>query len=189
MLKVKITLEDNGKKAELEIEEVDNLSKLVIIQSVFNLFGVDANVVEMTSTYQKIGEAYKNFFESVSPVENRNIIDVETNTNEIRDELTNGLIQQHEEENAVHKEDPEWFITGVKDRDSKKTYKTFYRCPVCYDKATRYVPDTATKTWCLRCGYEMKVSSAHPKGFPNRDSFGNFMRAGDWYDYSLNWSK
>lgn len=186
-MKVKISIEDNGRKADIEIDESDNLTKLVIIQNVFNLFGIDTDVLEMSSTFNKIGKAYSSFFNEVKPIEaNRDA--VETKSEQIRNEMTKGLTLEKDELESTYKatdDQPEHIRTGIRERDGKKLYRLHYKCPACWNKSSHWVYENSKKTWCHRCQHEMPVFTANPEGFPNRDSFGNFFRAGDFYDWNM----
>ncbi|MFC8685950.1 hypothetical protein [Brevibacillus porteri] len=53
-LTVKINIKDDkGKEAELELKETDNLAKLVIIQNVFNLFGIEKTFLSRHASLRK----------------------------------------------------------------------------------------------------------------------------------------
>ncbi len=188
-LTVKINIKDEkGKEAELEIREADNLSKLVIIQNVFSLFGIDTDVFEMTKTYEQIGKAYSSFFNNLSPVENVSKEKVVHMSEEIKQNLIEGL-QQTEDLKEVYQatnDQPEWVATGIKiDEDGTKRYRCRYQCPICYHKGSHYIYDSSKETWCHSCRMRMKVSPAHPEGFPNTDTHNNFFRSGDYKDWKL----
>ncbi|MFD0587606.1 hypothetical protein ACFQZE_06300 [Paenibacillus sp. GCM10027627] len=194
MLNVKISIDNgNGKKAELEINEVNNETKLLIIQKVFNLFGVDTDVIEMTSTYQKVGDAYTSFFSQVDSmgIETKEELP-QKDVDEIKKELINGLNEHKKELEITYKEtrdQPEFVHTGIKIReDGTKHYRLHYKCIACNNKASHYIPEYARLTYCHKCSHKMIVYHAHPDGFPNRDTFGNFFRAGEFKDRNLSWS-
>ncbi|MGM1044718.1 MAG: hypothetical protein ACQEXX_01090 [Bacillota bacterium] len=187
MLNVKISIDNgNGKKAEIELSDSDNISKLMIIQNVFNLFGVNSDMLEMTKTYDQIGKAYKSFFNEVDPVE-PNTTSKEVN-NDIKEDLIKSYTENNEILGNVYKEKDEQLnsiYTGIKIKDGKQLYKLHYKCPACYNKGSHYIYHESTNTWCHRCRHEMPVSPAHPEGFPNRDTFGNYFRAGDFEDWNV----
>lgn len=193
MLNVKISIDDgNGKKAEVEINEADSETKILIIQKVFNLFGVDTDVIEMTKTYQKVGDAYSTFFSQVNPIEE--VSDNELplkHKDDIKKELTEGLTEHKEELESTYKEvkdQPEFIRTGIKIReDGNKSYRLHYKCIACYNRGSHYIPEYAKNTWCHKCNHEMVVYPAHPDGFPSQDTFGNFFRAGDFKDWNIEW--
>ncbi|ALS22092.1 hypothetical protein [Paenibacillus naphthalenovorans] len=193
MLNVKISINDGkGKEAEIEINEADSLSKLVIIDKVFRLFGIESDVFEMVDTYSKIGDAYSNFFNEVKPIEPQRIDKTEIEKNEIKEQLIKGLTENKEELESTYKEtndQPDYLITGIKigQHDGKKRYKLRYECYACYFKGTHYVYESSKKTWCHKCRHELTIYPAHPEGFPNRDSFGNYFRAGEYQDMNLKW--
>lgn len=190
MLKVKITIEDNDKHAEIELSETDNLSKLVIIQNVFNLFGISTDVLEMVSTFNKAGEAYNSFFEQVKSIEPTiNSKDLESKSEQIKKQMIEGLTANKIElENTYKKTDdqPDFVITGIKIReDGTKLYRCRYLCVACWQRGTHYIYAESKHTWCHSCQHNMPVYPAHPDGFPNQDTFGNFFRAGDYKDRNL----
>ncbi|MBU7315956.1 hypothetical protein [Paenibacillus oleatilyticus] len=193
MLKVKISIDDGaGKKADIEINETDNLSKLVIIQNVFQLFGIDSDIMEMAKNYQRIGEAYSAFFNQIEPIEPTTINKIESDMNEIKEKLIQGFTENKEELETTYKEtddQPEFIRTGIREReDGTKLYRLHYKCIACWNRGNYWVYQDSKRTWCHRCQHELNVYPAHPEGFPNRDTFGNFFVAGDFKDWNLNWS-
>jgi hypothetical protein len=188
-LTVKINIKDDkGKEVELELKEADNLSKLVIIQNVFNLFGINKDIFEIVKTFEQAGKAYSSFFEKVKPIENVTTEEIVHNTEEIKQSLIEGL-QNTEELKEVYQaieDQPEWVRTGIKtDQDGRKRYRCRYHCVICNYKANIYIFENTTEIRCYSCGMAMPVSPANPKGFPNQDTHGNFFRAGDYYDWKL----
>ena len=188
-LTVKINIKDDkGKEAELEIKETDNLSKLVIIQNVFNLFGIERVILEQVNEFEKIGKAYSNFFEKMNQQEK---VTREKNVHaseDIKKQMIQGL-QQTEELKQVYEavdDQPEWVRTGVKvDSDGRKRYRCRYHCVICNHKGKHYIFEGSVDIKCHSCRKAMPVSSAHPEGFPNQDTHGNFYRAGEYQDWKL----
>lgn len=197
MLKVKISIDDGkGKKAEIELAESDNqLNKLAIIHNVFNIFGVDTDIISMAETYKKIGEAYSSFFDNVDPIETSPKITIPEATNviklsEMEKQYSDGLADQELLSAYKSTEDqPDFLITGIKQKDGTKLYRLRYVCTACSNRGNHYVYENSKGTWCHRCNHKMFVYPAHPEGFPNRDSIGNFFRAGVFKDSSLDWTK
>lgn len=197
LLSVKISIKDGDRQAELEITEADNLSKLVIIQNVFNLFGIDKDIFETVSTMEKIGRVYSDFFDSVNPIENVKKEAVEVKSEEIREKMIEGLKQPELIE--VYKttsDQPEWVTTGIKiGENGNKRYRCRYHCTVCNHRGSHYIYEDSKETWCHSCRTKLKVSPAHPEGFRkedgsmNHDTYTNFFRAGEYKDWNLEWSK
>jgi hypothetical protein len=188
-LTVKISIKDDkGKEAEIELKETDNLSKLVIIQNVFNLFGIDKDILEQTREFEKIGKAYSNFFEKMEQVAEKSIPNVH-NHEEIKEKMIEGL-QETEELKEVYKavdDQPEWVRTGIKiDPDGRKRYRCRYHCVICNYRETHYIFEASTEIKCHSCRMPMPVKAAHPDGFPAQDTHGNFYRAGEYQDWKLN---
>ncbi|MCR8978496.1 hypothetical protein [Brevibacillus laterosporus] len=189
---VKISIKDDkGKEAGIELQENDYLAKLVIIQNVFNLFGVDKDILKTVNEFEKIGKAYSNFFDNMKQEEEQEIEQQEeqhqNNNNEIQEQSSKDSQEAKESNdnqvNVVHVSD--YLTTGIKeDSNGTKRYKLRYECPICMNKGVHYIYKNSTETWCHACGSKMPIKSAHKEGFPNRDSHGNFYRAGDYYDYS-----
>ncbi|AYB37583.1 hypothetical protein [Brevibacillus laterosporus] len=195
---VKISIKDDkGKETELELQETDSLSKLVIVQNVFNLFGIDKDILKTVKEFEKIGKAYSHFFANMKQEEEQTE-EKQINSEEIRGQMIKGL--QDNNESPVIQEDQDnqtntvpdnvvqvsdYLTTGIKeDSSGTKRYKLRYECPICMNKGVHYVYKNSSETWCHACGVNMQIKAAHKEGFPNRDSFGNFYRAGDYYDYS-----
>jgi hypothetical protein len=188
-LTVKINIKDDkGKEVELELKEADNLSKLVIIQNVFNLFGIDKDIFEMVKTFEQVGRAYSSFFENLNPIENATKEEIVLKSEEIKQSLIEGL-QNTEELKEVYQttdDQPEWIRTGIKvDPDGRKRYRCRYHCVICNYRANHYIYENSTEIKCHSCGMAMPVSPAHPDGFPNADTHNNFFRAGDYFDWKL----
>ncbi|OPH61906.1 hypothetical protein BC351_01300 [Paenibacillus ferrarius] len=190
MLNVKISIDDGkGKKAEIEISEADNLSKLVIIDKVFRLFGIDSDVFEMVDTYSKIGDAYSSFFNDVQPIEHEVIHKTDIDKNEIREQLIQGLTEDKIELENTYKtvdDQPDFVRTGIKIRDDgTKLYRLHYKCHACWNKGNHWVYEGSIRTWCHRCQHELPVSPANPIGHLTQDTFGNFYVAGDFKDRNV----
>lgn len=189
-LTVKISIKDDkGKEAELEINETDNLSKLVIIQNVFNLFGIEKDILDQTKEFEKIGKAYSQFFEKVKPLEVSAEADEAVQKS---DDIINKMIEgfgNAEELKQVYcatEEVPEFVLTGLKvDDDGRKRYRCRYHCVICNNRATHYIFEASTEIKCHSCRMPMPVKAAHPEGFPNRDTKGNFYRAGEYQDWKI----
>ncbi|MFB0831488.1 hypothetical protein ACEU2D_18030 [Brevibacillus laterosporus] len=195
---VKISIKDDkGKETEMELQETDSLSKLMIVQNVFNLFGIDKDILKTVKEFEKIGKAYNHFFANLKQEEPQ-IEEKQIDKEEIREQMIKGL--QETSESPENREDQEiqantilnnvaqisdYLTTGIKeDSSGTKRYKLRYECPICMNKGVHYVYKNSSETWCHACGTNMPIKAAHKEGFPNRDSFGNFYRAGDYCDYS-----
>ncbi|RXZ77929.1 hypothetical protein EBB07_28115 [Paenibacillaceae bacterium] len=202
MLNVKIQITDvsKGLNSEIELSEADNLSKLVIIQNVFKLFGVDNNIMDTVNTFNNAGKAYKSFFEKVKPIEP--IEPVVKDNKIIATDLKESLIKNHESLKNTYKskdDSPDYYRTGIKvDSNSSPRYKLRYKCDKCHDNGIHYVYANSKFTWCHSCDHKLIVKPAIPKYHRTvvkqeeinesyRDSLGNFFIAGNYRDTSLNW--
>ncbi|MCR9040918.1 hypothetical protein QRX25_10575 [Bacillus sp. L381] len=104
-------------------------------------------------------------------------------------ERLQGSFLQTEQETAVQeteemceKQEPEHWKTGVKKENGEKYYKTYYICPNCGDRSRRYVLSENEYVKCHECDTKIKKIDATAKGFPDRDAFGNFFNAFDFYE-------
>lgn len=79
----------------------------------------------------------------------------------------------------VDSDDPEYFKTGIKDKEGVKHYKTRYFCKnrKCGHKGNHYLPEGTEFTYCHQCEEKLLVREASKDGFPNRDEWGNFYVA------------
>ncbi|OME55603.1 hypothetical protein BSK59_14115 [Paenibacillus odorifer] len=185
-MKVTISIEDGaGKKANLEINDANNLTQIAIIQSVFDLFGLNTDFIEKEQQMSKIEKAYAHFFNSIDPLEPTKVkVDsqlIEEQMLEAYENKSDELIEAYKAQN----DQPEFVKTGIKIRDGKPLYRLRYKCYACYDKSTLYVFESTKSIWCRRCNHELKVELATGNPFPSRDSFGNFFVAGDFRDWNV----
>lgn len=191
MLNVKISIDDGkGKKAEIELNEADNLAKLVIIQNVFNLFGIEKDLIDQVKTFDKAAQAYSQFFNETNPIEPEWTED-RIESIDIKQKLIESYEENKDELDVTYKEindQAEFVRTGIKIKDGKTLYQLRYECEACWNKGTHFVHSNSKFTWCHRCRHEMRVYSSVPSGDINdRDTFGNFFRAGEYKDMRLDW--
>ena len=176
-LTVKISIKDDkGKEADIQLQETDELSKLVIIQNVFNLFGIERDILDTIKEFDKIGKAYSNFFESMNQEEDQTITDPIQKSEDIREKMIEGLTKLEETKEDIKEETTRHYIeTGIKiDNKGKKRFRLRYECPICVNKGNHYVYEGSTETWCHSCNSRMPIKAAHKDGFPNRDSYENY---------------
>lgn len=195
-MKVKIQIDDgNGKKAELELENVDQTNQAVIIQSVFELFKIDTDFLKRAQKMSEIEKVYSRFMSELDPIEPPPTSTVRLNDDkerkeEIKQQMEQGLKENKETMDEAYKnqnDQPEYIKTGIKVRNGIKLYQTRYECYACYYKGTMYLPEKQKHLWCRRCSHQLDMSLATPKPFPERDSFGNYYVAGDFKDRNLDW--
>ena len=188
-LSVKINIKDDkGKEAEIEIKETDELSKLVIIQNVFNLFGIERDIFEQVKEFEKIGKAYSSFFEKMNQTEQETEEKIVHKDKEIKEQLIAGYEDTEEIKEVYEAVDdtPVWMRTGIKeDPDGRKRYRCRYHCVICYYKGTHYIYEGSSEIKCHSCRMAMPVKPAHHEGFPKQDTRGNFYRAGEYQDWNL----
>lgn len=72
---------------------------------------------------------------------------------------------------------PEHWRTGIKIKNGRPCYQTFYRCHNCNKTGKHFIPEGAPFVTCYHCNFNLKVEPAHPDGLPNRDEFGNYYIA------------
>lgn len=197
---VKMSLEvregDNVKKTELELDGTDELNRITIIHNVFEVFGVNKDILEITETYQKIGKAYKSFFDKVEPIEapSEKLLPIKMTDDESSSELAQKLSAELQEQSpkvenkysktalaeayneALTGEEPEYYKTGIKVDGKVSKYKTRVHCD-CGDQFNRYIPKNTKFIRCNSCGKEHNVRWAK-RGYLERDTKGNFFIAG-----------
>lgn len=162
-----------------------------ILQNVFNLFGIERDIMEQVREFEKIGKAYSSFFEKMNQQNKQEPITEEKighSNEDIKEQMIEGL-QQTDELKEVYEateDQPEWIRTGIKeDPDGRKRYRCRYHCYICNQKGTHYIFEASTEIKCHSCRMHMPVSPAHPEGFPKQDTHGNFYRAGEYQDWKL----
>jgi hypothetical protein len=182
-MQIKIQIIDGDKQANLEINDADNISKVMIIQNVFQLFGISTDILEVSKTYSKIEDLYKGFFDEMKPEEP----EFESkNVEYIKETLTENLQDnQLQEIYTSQNECTDIWRSGTKERDGQTVYLCHYQCPVCNQKGNHYIPKETTEVRCHSCKSALKVYAANPSGFPERDHYGNYLRAGDFKDRRL----
>lgn len=191
MLNIKISIDDGkGKTAEISLSESDNLAKLVIIQNVFKLFGIENDLIDQVKTFDKAAQAYSQFFNETNPIEPE-WTESKVEPVDIKQKLIESYEENKDELDATYKEtkdQPEHIRTGIKIKDGKTLYQLRYACPACWNKGTHFVHLNSKSTWCHRCYHEMRIFVAHPSGDVNeRDSFGNYFRSGEYKDMRYDW--
>jgi hypothetical protein len=185
-MQIKIQIIDGDKQANLEISDADNISKLMIIQNVFQLFGISTDILEVSKTYSKIEDLYKGFFNEMKSEEpecepHKDIEKLE----DIKEVMTETLQDnQLQEIYTSQNENTDIWRSGTKERDGQTVYLCHYQCLVCNHKGNHYLPKDTTEARCHSCKSTLKVYAAHPDG-ESRDNFGNWMRAGDFKDRRL----
>lgn len=179
MLNIKISIsDDNGKTAEVEITEADDLTKLVIIQNVFNLFGANVDLIDMAKTYSEIGKIYSNFFNKVETIEQM-LPTIQGDANLKREEIESSYKEFSETEKTLsNQEELSYLETGIKNfPDGKKGYKTRYQCPQCKHFGTHYIYESSKTTYCHNCNNTMIVKQS-TRSRLERDDNGFFFYAG-----------
>jgi hypothetical protein len=187
-MQIKIQIIDGDKQANLEISDADNISKLMIIQNVFQIFGISTDILEVSKTYSKIEDLYKGFFDEMKPEEPDYEVDKDIEKLEDIKEIMTETLQNSDELREVYASQNECtdiWRSGTKERDGQTVYICHYYCSICGDKGNHYLPEGTTEVRCRSCRSSLKVHAAHPEGFPQRDNFGNYMRAGDFKDRRL----
>lgn len=82
--------------------------------------------------------------------------------------------------------DPAHWKTGIKyDDEGTPRYRTRYECCMCGNRGNQYEYKENKFTKCHKCNAKLKIEHATEKGFPERDSFGNFYVANDEYSVIL----
>lgn len=93
---------------------------------------------------------------------------------------TSDPVKEKAEVNPTH------WKTGIKyDDEGTPRYRTRYECCMCGNRGNQYEYQENKFTKCHKCNAKLKIVPATKKGFPERDSFGNFYVANDEYSVIL----
>lgn len=77
-----------------------------------------------------------------------------------------------------HPQPPEYFQTGVKDKDGIPHYRCRYMCTSCGTISNHYIPEGANSVNCHECNEEMEVLSVKEETGHETDKFANWYVAG-----------
>lgn len=71
-LKVKISNEVGEAKqsTEFEMKDATEIERVLIVQNIFKVMGVDTDMSKIIDEYARVGKAYKSFFDDIEPIEN-----------------------------------------------------------------------------------------------------------------------
>ncbi|WP_128895637.1 hypothetical protein [Longirhabdus pacifica] len=205
---IKLYVKNGDKEMSLELAEVDEYQKLILIEHVFSIFGVDT---ELLKSYQEVEKIYKMFYQDMKPTEDKPSVKGKTKN---IDEVRHNMIQSYMEASAeiekvgekpsnnnnfssIQKNQDHALRSdidkGIRQINGLPHYQLFYACPneKCRmerkHKGKQFVPLSTKTVTCSSCNTEMEVSPAHPDGFPKRDTFGNYFVSGLFKDVQLDW--
>lgn len=89
-------------------------------------------------------------------------------------------VQKEEED---HPANENYLDTGIKmkkiDGVWKETFRLRYVCPDCKNKGNHYILPDTKHVKCYNCRKPLEVRDATSIGFPNKDGYSNFFKAGD----------
>lgn len=169
-MKISLTVDEN-KQLDIELEDPSELERITIISKVFELLGVGNSLSEMVDDFVKIGEAYKKFYENVD------------NGNEYPDKKPLDLkLKYKENEDVLHTDkenQPDYYKSGIVQENGIDKYKCRLHCG-CGNNQNIYIEGNKKRVTCPNCGKEHVVRNAKEKGFPERDSWGNYFIAGGY---------
>lgn len=66
---IETTLGEVKHRSKFTLAESTELERLMVIQNIFQVMGVDNSLTDMIEDYRKVGEAYESFFREVDPIE------------------------------------------------------------------------------------------------------------------------
>jgi hypothetical protein len=77
--------------------------------------------------------------------------------------------------------EPDFYHTGIKYKNGKPSYRTYYSCPRCNHSGRHYIPPNVTAVSCHECQSKLIVEPSTKHGFgnaeKNRDASGNYFVA------------
>ena len=201
MVEIRIEEGENVKYTKLQIEESNELDRLVIMQGIFKALSIDMNIKDVINDYIKFGEAYQTFYTSVKTEEDEREVFVKKPTDTTEKEIVpipneeewKQALQsmkseiesesQQAESNAEnltsHKNDdvPDHYRTGIKETSTGKLYQVRLHCTQCLTRKTFFIPPTERKVYCRNCN-TMYVTRPAKKEVLKPDSMNNFFIAG-----------
>jgi hypothetical protein len=183
MRELHLRFKDGDKEAELSMNDVDQHSKLAMIDGIFQFLDIGINLKEMSETYIKIGQAYKTFYDPIEPEYNEAIKKIPKK----KEEDPKPKVKKENDIKDTFKNYPDHYVTGIKyDDNEAPLYKVRYKCPECLNQSNKYIKPRTNKIKSHCCDKLMDVSPATTHGDPKegvnpelyRDSYGNFYVAG-----------
>lgn len=190
-MNIKISIEQDGKKAELELDDTNEDTQKTIVQSVFQLFNIStsenndqkeehnnkATGDPESKKLSKVEQAYVDFTNGVSPEENNTNLSSKSYISTISTKKPN-ISSPIPDPESKHWE------TGIKIIKGIEHFKTRYECRHCGNKETIYIEKDVVEIDCSKCKRPMNVHDATKLGFPNRDYRGMYFRAGLYQDHN-----
>jgi hypothetical protein len=160
---------ETRKEIDFSLDRADEVQKWALICGMFEVLGV--NVPEVFTTYERIGKAYKDFFDQVRPEEPK-VITVEASA------VTNVPIMTSPPVKHMHHSISQHDIDALKYamQGGEVTYKCRVFCDcVSYSQVT-YIAQHTKSVNCPSCGKKLRVYQTMDK-FLEPDKFGNYFRA------------
>lgn len=196
-VEVQIETNDGTNKnyAKFALDETTELERVVIVQGIFKIMGIDNQMSEMVDDYVKLGKAYNNFYSTVSneePIETLTeanpISPIDTITTHIEAE---SIIKQYveaaiTEANKIDEiipdsktENPDHYKTGIRESPSGNRYQCRMHCDQCKTNKTIYIKPNELRIYCKMCGKPHTVRSAKKEKM-QQDAMNNFFIAGSF---------
>lgn len=175
-MKVSLTVGEVSMK--LDLQEVSELEKLVILNNVFKMMGVKDELSELVGDYIKIGKAYREFYSGIENVEpsDKKPLDLKLRyPKKDEDEILTHVKKELDEH--YPEPYPDYYKSGIIEEDGKKKYKCRLHCE-CGNNQNLYVETHRKNIDCPNCHKVHQVRNAKNEGFPKRDSWGNYFIAG-----------
>jgi hypothetical protein len=186
-------------KTNFELKEATELERVIMIQNIFKVMGVENDISSMIEDYSKIGKAYNSFFSKVDPIEAPStemtaLKSTDAEEGSLASKLSEKLQEQNVNAEAVSYSKyklaeeydkamndvvdsrPEHYRTGIKEENNVKKYQCRSVC-TCGNQQTNYIIPTQAHINCKSCGKRHKTRWAK-QGYLEKDSRNNFFIAG-----------
>jgi DNA-directed RNA polymerase subunit RPC12/RpoP len=175
-----IRFKEGEREAEMSFSDTQPEYQLALIDGIFKFFDINVDFKQMAEVDIRTRQAYQDFFLRTNTTSF-------TETNEVPPKKAVTEIEQTIEEVAagyqegtpIKDETPDYYVTGIKEKNGKQFYRCRFVCPKCKKKANNYILPTDRYTECHECYHRMTVKSAADRPL-ERDVYGNFYIAGDF---------
>lgn len=193
---IRLDFQTEKKQGSLLITEESESNKTDVIRGFFSLFGFEKEPVQTTvyspeivvHSQGKAEEIQKQVSEAINQrlqqlearpskdeveIKKPELINSKRTLNPTIGEMIGGAPQQE-----APPEEPEWYQTGIKNKEGVPHYKLRYWCknPQCRDRSNDYIKEDQKTVTCRKCGQELLVRQAADEHL-KRDEWGNFFIA------------
>lgn len=160
-MKTTLTLNGEGKKATINVTDADNQVFNTLVDIALTYTGTS----KVTTSGKQINNPKQEQVKS-TPVKN-----ISEQILLLPEEIREWYSEQIKL--ADSKQEPGFFHTGIKFKESEPKFKVRYACPNCFNKGQQYESLDAKDTLCHNCGSIIDITQV--KKFPFPDQYNNFF--------------